>query len=85
VTELNELTCLELVDLVTAYFEGALAESERRRFEAHLEACGHCQRYLQQMRRAIEALGELRAEAVPRHVRDELLRTFRGWKREAES
>lgn len=79
---LNELTCLELVDLVTDYFEGALPEPQRVRFEGHLEKCRHCQRYIEQMRRTLGALGGLKAEEIPRHVRDELLKTFRGWKRE---
>lgn len=78
----NDLTCLELVDLVTDYFEGALAEPDRLRFEVHLERCPHCHQYIEQMRHAMGALGELRAEAIPREVRDELLRQFRNWKRE---
>jgi len=81
VNPLNELTCLELVDLVTEYFEGALAVAQRARFEAHLEQCRHCRRYVEQLRRTISTLGELKAEEIPRHVRDELLKTFRGWKR----
>ncbi len=79
---LSELTCLELVDLVTDYFEGALAPAQQARFETHLETCRHCRRYLEQIRRTVSTLGGLKAEAIPRRVRDELLKTFRGWKRE---
>ncbi len=69
---------------MTDYFEGALPPAERVRFETHLERCRHCQRYIVQMRHTVGALGELRAEHIPRHVRDELLKTFRGWKREGD-
>lgn len=33
-----ELTCQELVQLVTDYFEGALEPADRARFEAHVAA-----------------------------------------------
>lgn len=78
---LNELTCLELVDLVTEYFEGTLGERERQRFEAHLETCRHCQLYLRQMRQTMSAAGELRAAEIPREAREALLMAFRNWKR----
>ena len=35
-TTSRELTCQELVELVTDYLEGALPAAERARFEAHL-------------------------------------------------
>ena len=43
-----ELTCVELVELVTDYLEGALAETERDRFDAHLQRM----RRLHELRRA---------------------------------
>jgi len=44
------MTCRELVELVTEYFEGALDEAERERFEEHLAACPGCEHYVEQMR-----------------------------------
>jgi len=79
---LNELNCQELVGLVTDYFEGALPEQERRRFESHLESCPHCVQYLRQMRRTISELHDLRADSIPAPVMEELLKTFRTWKRQ---
>ena len=36
----QELTCQQLVELVTDYLEGALSAPERARFEAHLAPYG---------------------------------------------
>ena len=35
----DDLSCQELVELVTDYLDGALPARERRRFERHLETC----------------------------------------------
>jgi len=44
-----DLSCRELVELVTEYLEGGLREDAAARFEAHLEACAACVRYLEQV------------------------------------
>ena len=44
------LTCQQLVELVTDYFEDALSPAERDRFEAHVRVCPGCDQYLEQMR-----------------------------------
>ena len=36
-----EMTCHELVELVTEYLEDAMTASERERLEQHLAACAH--------------------------------------------
>lgn len=74
-----ELTCRELVELVTTYLEDVMPAVELRRFEAHVEACPGCAAHLTQMRHTIEALGTLRQEEVPPHRRERLLAAFRGW------
>jgi anti-sigma factor RsiW len=75
----EELTCQELVELVTAYVEGALPDDERRMFEEHLEVCDGCRRYLAQMRTTIELTGRLGAESLEPEARDSLLAAFRTW------
>ncbi len=75
-----ELTCLELVQLVTEYLEGGLSARDRRRFERHLRACKDCPTYIQQMRETIRLAGVLREDDVQPEVRDELLAVFRDWK-----
>ncbi len=77
------MTCRELVDVITEYLEGTLADVERARFEEHLGDCRSCATYLDQMRATIAALGELREESVSAEARAELLEAFRGWKRPA--
>jgi anti-sigma factor RsiW len=74
------LSCQELVELVTDYFDGALSRRDRRRFEAHIGGCDACTAYLDQMRTLIRMTGTLSAEAVPEPAMDELLVAFRGWR-----
>jgi anti-sigma factor RsiW len=75
-----ELSCRELVELVTDYLEGALPPAEVRRFDAHLATCPHCGRYLEQIRAAVKAAGRVGEEAWPPGATAELLRAFRSWK-----
>jgi anti-sigma factor RsiW len=76
----TELTCQELVELVTDYLEGALTPAERARFESHLAGCRGCRAYLAQARRTIDLSGRLTEEDVPAETRERLLRAFRTWK-----
>jgi anti-sigma factor RsiW len=79
--ESDEMTCQELVELVTDYIEGVLPEPERARLEAHLDECRHCAQYIAQMRQTIDVLGELPAEMIGREREEQLLEAFRGWRR----
>ncbi len=76
----TELTCQELVELLTDYLEGALTPAVRARFEAHLAGCRGCRAYLAQARRTIELSGRLTEVDVPEATRERLLRAFRTWK-----
>ena len=76
----GELTCQELVELVTDYLEGALPAGERARFDRHIAGCPHCTTYLEQMRITIRTLGRLPEESIPPDVREQLLEAFRGWR-----
>ena len=78
-----DLTCQELVELVTDYLEQSLAPAERARFEQHLAVCPGCQAYLGQMRKTLTLLGTLSEDSIEPAARDQLLRTFRHWKRDA--
>lgn len=77
----EDMTCRELVELVNDYLEGALADAERSRFDAHLTSCEGCRNYVEQMRLTIEAGGRLSEESLDPDHRDSLLEAFRGWKR----
>lgn len=77
-----ELTCRELVELVTAYLDGTLLAPERSRFDAHLADCPSCRTYLEQMRQTIRLLGQLPEERIAPDAKKELLQRFRAWKAE---
>lgn len=76
----EQLSCREFVELVTAYFEGALAPAEARRFDEHLAVCGKCTEYLEQMRQTIRVTGMLRPEDISAEAEEALLDAFRGWR-----
>jgi anti-sigma factor RsiW len=72
------IACPELVELVTAYLDGALAAAELARVAAHLEHCEDCTTYVAQFARTVTALGELPAPEEPAdEVLDTLLTAFR--------
>ena len=77
----DELTCQELVEIVTDYLEGALSEGERERFDAHLEDCEGCRSYLDQMRTTIRVVGTISEEDLDPGAKDQLLKLFREWNR----
>ena len=77
----DEMTCKELVELVTEYLEGTLSTLDSVRFEEHLAECPGCHTYLQQMRQTIRVVGRLPEESLSPDSREELLRAFRMWKR----
>jgi anti-sigma factor RsiW len=75
----RELACQEVVELVTAYLEDALAPDDRERFEEHLVFCDGCGAYLEQMRATIRLTGRLQRE-LPAELQERLLEAFRGWR-----
>ena len=72
-----ELTCAEVVELVTDYLEGRLSPEERRRFDEHVTGCDGCVAYLEQMRATIATAGRLRGTDLPPELEERLLRSFR--------
>jgi anti-sigma factor RsiW len=77
---LAHISCRELVELVTAYFEGALSLEDRLRFESHIAECDGCTTFVEQMRRTIELTGTLRVDDVSPDAERALLQAFRDWK-----
>jgi anti-sigma factor RsiW len=78
-----ELTCQELVELVTDYLEGTLSRRDRARFDAHIAACTHCTAYLAQFSETLRLTGTLRESDVSPEARAALLEQFRNWKDES--
>ena len=77
----KDLSCHELVELITEYLEDELASEERARFEIHLVYCRGCANYLDQMRHTLDAMGELHEDALDPNAKDALMNAFRDWKR----
>lgn len=76
----EDLTCQELVELVTEYLEGGVLPEDRDRFEQHVILCDGCAFYLEQMRTTIALTGSLTEESITAEGRERLLHVFRDWK-----
>jgi len=76
----DEMSCQELVELVTDYLEDALAAPARGRFEAHLHRCDGCRTYVEQVRTTIRLTGEVEPASLSPEACETLLRAFRTWK-----
>ena len=75
------ISCRELVELVTAYLDGALTPEDTERMDAHLKLCGPCHAYVEQMRTTIRLAAVATAELDLRTDRAELLRAFTDFQR----
>jgi predicted anti-sigma-YlaC factor YlaD len=76
----EDLTCAELVELVTDYLEGGLDERDRERFEEHVVFCRGCSNYFEQMRVTVELTGRLTEDDLSTETQTSLLAAFRDWK-----
>jgi anti-sigma factor RsiW len=72
----RKLVCQEVVELVTAYLDGALDPVTRARFQAHLEGCDGCATYLDQLRATVVTVGEIRDEDLDPVYRMRLMDAF---------
>lgn len=79
-----DLTCREVVELVTDYLEGALSRPDRLDFERHLVWCSACRDYIDQVRVTIELTGKAAVAEPASPMRERLLEAFRDWKRTRE-
>jgi anti-sigma factor RsiW len=77
---MSEMVCNELVGAITAYLEGSLSDSDRRRFDAHIAECSSCTEYLAQMRETIDRLGNLDERSLTRETREGIIAAFRDWR-----
>ena len=76
------ISCREVVELVTAYLDGALDPEIVQRMDAHLQLCPPCVEYVEQVRTTARlAAAAATAELELRPDRDALLTAFREFKR----
>jgi predicted anti-sigma-YlaC factor YlaD len=83
-TASDDLTCKEVVEIVTDYLEGKMPTDLRARFEAHLLSCSGCRTYLEQMRQTIRLAGKLSESQLSPDAQETLLKAFRNWKKREE-
>jgi len=69
------MTCREFVNFVMLYLDGELSPEQRRDFEAHLDECPDCVRYLQQYQETVAAIGDQAAE-VPAAIPEDLVQAI---------
>lgn len=79
-----DISCQDVVQLVTAYLEDALPEGVQASVDEHLEHCPGCRTVLAQWRTVVSLAGQLTeadVDSTDEVTRDRLLRLFRGLRR----
>ncbi len=76
----DTMACNELVELVTAYLDGALDPETRSRFDMHLLECDGCENYLEQFRATVRTVGRISDEQLDPAYRRRLLDVFRDFR-----
>jgi anti-sigma factor RsiW len=69
--------CIEVVEMMTDYLEGALPAAEVLRLERHLAMCPGCTEYLEQLSAIAGSLGGVTEQSFPPELRDDLIAEFR--------
>ncbi|MDP9328350.1 MAG: zf-HC2 domain-containing protein [Actinomycetota bacterium] len=80
-SDAKDLTCRDVVELVTDYLEGTMPAADRARFEEHLMGCEGCGFYLDQVRTTIRVTGSIDEDSIPADQLEILTRAFRTWNR----
>ncbi len=78
---IRDLTCQEIVELVTEFLEGTMDSPLRAAFAAHLAKCDGCTEYLDQIEATIRAAGTIEPEALSPEFQARLLEAFRDFER----
>jgi hypothetical protein len=76
-----QLTCKDVVELISDYLGRRLQPDESGPLEQHLLLCEPCTAYLEQMRSIVELAGTLDRAVPPSPDRSLALDVFRRWKR----
>ena len=76
-----DISCREVVELLSAFIDGELPLPLRARVETHLAGCDGCTMVLEELRQTIRLTGELSEDRLTDAQRATLLAAFRGWRR----
>lgn len=78
-TDVDHVTCRELVEVLTQYLEGVLDAQERADIERHIVICRGCSNYVEQFRSTIDLLGRIAADERHDAGASAALAIFRAW------
>jgi len=78
---IRELSCQEIVELVTEFLEGTMDSPLRAAFDAHLANCDGCTEYIEQIETTIRVAGTIEPEALSPEFQAGLLESFRDFER----
>jgi hypothetical protein len=81
----EELTCRELVDLVTDYLDHRLALDRHVQVEQHLVLCTGCQRHLSQMHGTLRVLRAVPDDELRPETLGVLMEAFHDWRATGEA
>jgi anti-sigma factor RsiW len=79
----DELSCQQVVEIITDYLEDALDPRDRLHVEEHLALCPGCKVYLDQMRSTVRALGHIPVDTLSQRAQADLMLAFRQFRRPA--
>jgi anti-sigma factor RsiW len=68
-----ELTHAEVRNSLSDYLDNSLAPGERRRIDAHLDACRSCTAYMNTLRATVRVAETLPRPTAPTHARTRIL------------
>ena len=78
----HDITCRQVVALMTDYLDDALGPDDQALMEAHLAECEGCAEHLRQIRITVAVTGRIREEDLTPAVRDDLMDLYRRWRRD---
>lgn len=77
----RDLVCRQAVQLMTDYLDGALTNTQARRFERHLAGCPHCAEYLDQLRETIALSARIgNGPPLDDETRQSLIAMYQAWR-----
>ncbi len=79
----GSISCQEVVEIVTDYLDGKLSPQDVQRLQEHLEVCGPCAEYIEQVRTTTRLAAAARLDAHP--DRNALLAAFRDFRAATDS
>jgi anti-sigma factor RsiW len=78
-----DVTCREVVEMLSDYLDDAIPAPDRARLDEHLAGCDGCTAALEQLRETIRVTGALTEDQVAEPQLHAIRGVFRAWRSEA--